>query len=333
MNRYVRQQILPQVGPAGQRKIREAHVLVVGAGALGCASLPYLCGAGVGRLTVVDGDVVERSNLHRQTLFGEASIGRFKALAACDVLSDLNPEVQIVPITQPVNPSNATALVNAADVVLDCADSFALTYLLSDVCLERARPYISASVRGFTGYAGGFCGKAPSVRAVFPELPSDFGTCATDGVMGPVAGMFGMLQAQMALSVLLDLSPSPLGQLVTMDLVPYLFRSFRFDEAPEPTSPPIPFVATAGLSDQDLIIELRTEQEAPIPVHPRALRIPSPTFDHTRLTPLPEQRVVLCCRSGVRAWRAAKVLRVYWNGPIALLATGANPEPIAGRSQ
>lgn len=322
MNRYARQQILPQVGEEGQRRLREAHALVVGAGALGCPVLQYLVGAGVERLTLVDHDVVDRSNLHRQPLYGEASLGQHKAIAAQSSLQNLNPDVQIVACVERLDPANAAALASGADVVLDCADSFAVTYTLSDVCYELRKPFIMAAVLGLNGYAGGFCGSAPSVRAVFPELPTTSANCATAGVLGPVAGLLGCLQAQMALAVLLALEPSVLGQMALMDLETYRFRSFRFDAAQEPSGTHSPFIARSELARGDFIVDLRGPEEAPVAVHPDAVRATVDMFRNHALAPQSGQRAVLCCRSGQRAWHAAAALRSYWNGPIALMALG-----------
>lgn len=327
MSRYARQEVLAQVGASGQQRLRQAHALVIGAGALGCPVLQYLAGAGLGRLTLVDPDVVDRSNLHRQPLYGEDGVGRPKAKVACEVLRNLNPEVALRPLAERLDPGNVDALIADADVVLDCADSFAASYLLSDACLAARKPYVSASVLGLSGYVGGFCGGAPSLRAVFPELPANTATCATAGVLGPVAGMLGCLQAQMALAVLLGLRPSPLGQMVVADLATYAFRSFRFDGAAEPAEAPIPFIARSALGSADFVVELRGLEEAPVAVHPAAVRASVDTFRQRGLTPGPGQRAVLCCRSGVRAWRAAQALRSYWSGPMALLALGDEPGP------
>jgi molybdopterin/thiamine biosynthesis adenylyltransferase/rhodanese-related sulfurtransferase len=323
--RYARQEVLAQVGPAGQRRLRGSRALVVGAGALGCPVLQYLAGAGLGCISVVDPDVVDRSNLHRQPLYGESCLGQPKVFAAREALHDLNPEVDLQALPIALDPDNAGSLVAQADVVVGCTDSFAASYQLSDACLAQGRPLICASVLGLAGYAGGFCATAPSLRAVFPELPATTATCATAGVLGPVAALLGCLQAQMALSVLLDLRPSPLGQMVVADLQAYGFRSFRFDGAGEPAEPPVPFIAAAGLCDGDLVIDLRSEQEAPVAVHPRAVRATVDTFRGRGLVPPAGQRVVMCCRTGLRAWRAASALRGYWQGPVALVAIGDVP--------
>ena len=317
-DRYIRQSILPEVGTVGQAKLRAARVLVIGAGGLGVPVLDYLVGAGVGHITLIDPDVVSRSNLHRQTLYRENEVGQPKAMVAADSLSHLNPESKVTPIVVAFDPDNASTLINDAAVVIDCADSFAASYIASDICFSAGVPFISASALGLTGYAGGFCAGAPSLRAIFPDLPDTAASCATAGVLGPVVGTMGAIQAQMALSVLLELTPSPLGQLVTFNANGFRFGGFRFDGAGEPESA-FQFIAPGNITEADCIIDLRGEEEAPQLVHPNALRRTVETFD---ITPNSGQRAVLACRSGLRAWRAATKLRETWQGDLALVALG-----------
>jgi molybdopterin/thiamine biosynthesis adenylyltransferase len=329
MTRYARQQILPEVGAQGQARLAAAHVVVVGAGGLGCPALQYLVGAGVGWITVVDPDVVSLSNLHRQTLYREDQIGACKADAAIKTLHNLNSECNLVALCERLTPENVRSLVQTADLVLDCADSFAVSYILSDECLAQTTPLISASALGLTGYVGGFCAHAPSLRAVFPDPPSQAASCATAGVMGPLTGTIGAMQAQMGLSVLLGSEPSPLGQLVTVDLKSFRFGGFRFDGAPEPAQA-LGFIAHQAIQSTDFVVELRDTTEAPIPVTAHALRRSVEDFETShsgpRPTPEPNQRAVLTCRSGLRAWQAARRLRTYWNGDIFLIAMGNSPE-------
>ncbi|MBS0538601.1 MAG: HesA/MoeB/ThiF family protein, partial [Proteobacteria bacterium] len=164
--RYARQTVLAEVGAAGQAKLAAATVLVVGAGGLGCPVVQYLAGAGVGRLIVVDHDTVEESNLHRQPLYAMADIGASKAEAARAAIARFNPAVTVDAVVERLTPQNAGRLVARADIVIDAADSFAVTYILSDVCQAAGKPMISASVIGLSGYVGVFCGGGPSYRAV-----------------------------------------------------------------------------------------------------------------------------------------------------------------------
>ena len=146
LDRYARQLALPEVGPEGQQRLERATVLVIGAGGLGCAVLPYLCAAGVGRLIVVDHDVVDESNLHRQPLYRTDDIGQRKAEVAWATLASLNPYVAVKAVCERLTPANAPALVDAADVIVDAADSFAVTYILSDECARARKPLVSADM-------------------------------------------------------------------------------------------------------------------------------------------------------------------------------------------
>src|SRR3569833_155423 len=272
-NRYSRQTILPEIGAAGPGRLRVASVLVIGAGGLGSPVLQYLCAAGVGRLVIVDHDRVEESNLHRQPIYRMSDIGSLKAEAARAALQAANPEVRVEAVCERLTPANAAGLVAAVDIVVDAADSFAVTYVVSDECFRVGKPLISASVRGLSGYVGAFCGGAPSYRAVFPEMPRQAGSCATAGVLGSAVGVMGTLQANMVLSLLLRLEPPVLGQLVTVDFRTLRFGGFAFGGAREPAGGVLPFIAVDQVDNADVVIDLRTLAEAPVSPIAAALRI------------------------------------------------------------
>lgn len=316
MSRYARQITLSEVGRSGQDRLAAAHVLVAGAGGLGVPVLQYLVGAGVNTITLIDGDTVALTNLHRQPLYRIADIGRPKAHAAADALAALNPDVTVHPVVDWLTPANAPALVAQADVILDCADTFAASFTLSDAAMEADKPLISASALGLSGYVGGFCASAPSLRAVFPDLPRGAATCETAGVLGPVVGMIGAAQAQMALAVLLGLAPSPLGQMIIFDAAHWRTSGFRFDGAPEPSSL-ASFIAQSQIAPEDLVIDLRTE--VPAPFVSAALHIGGAALDTLDL-PATDTRIVLACRTGLRAHHAGVALRKRWAGDIALIA-------------
>lgn len=322
MNRYARQMQLPELGQSGQDRLAAARVLVVGCGGLAAPLLPLLAGAGVGHLTLVDDDRVAHSNLHRQTLFTEGDCGQPKAEIAAARCHALNSEITVETRLQILTPANAPGLVAAADLVLDCADSYAVSYTLSDVCLAHDIPLISASVLGFGGYVCGFCGGAPSLRAVFPDAPQNGASCESAGVIGPAVGIIGALMAQMALAHLIGLGPSPLGQMVQFDGRALRSSSFRFDRAPEPTAP-IPFIAASQLTDADHVIELRQGAD---PLHPAARHVAADQLaEHLRTADAcPDTRLVLCCATGLRAWRAAEDIKDIWPGEIALVAASAS---------
>ena len=320
-NRYSRQVVLPEVGEGGQARLTAASVAVVGAGGLGCAVLGYLAAAGVGRLTIVDHDSVEESNLHRQPLYRMSDLGKPKAEAARSALIALNPEVRIEARIERLTPTIAPALVAAAAVVVDAADSFAVTYVLSDACQRAARPLVSASVLGLSGYVGAFCGRAPSYRAVFPELPRQAGSCAGSGVLGTAVGVIGTLQAHLALALLLELEPSVLGRLIHVDFRTLHMGGFSFLRAAEPADA-LTFIAPADVGSSDLVVDLRGRGEAPVSPFPSAWRLSVEALEKGEQPLPPAPRIVLCCRTGVRAWRAARALAAQGHRNVALIALG-----------
>jgi len=321
-DRYARQTILPEVGPQGQTRLAAATVLVVGAGGLGCAALPYLAAAGVGRLTIVDHDKVEESNLHRQPLYRMSDIGQPKVQAARAALAALNPATGIEAVCERLSSINAPRLVEDASVVIDAADSFAATYLLSDTCQRARKPLVSASVLGLSGYVGVFCGGAPSYRAVFPELPRSAGSCAESGVLGSAVGVMGTLQAHLTLAVLLNWQPPLAGRLLSVDFRTLHLGGFSFAGAAEPLEQSIPFIAPAEVGATDIVIDLRSTSETPVSPFPTALRVGVEALENAQLQLPTAPRIVLCCRSGLRAWRAAQALRSQGHANLALLALG-----------
>jgi molybdopterin/thiamine biosynthesis adenylyltransferase/rhodanese-related sulfurtransferase len=322
-NRYLRQIAVPEIGSAGQARLEQSSVLVIGAGGLGSIVLQYLNAAGVGHIAIVDHDRVEESNLHRQPLYRMGDLGALKATAARDALLETNPQTRIDVVSEALTPANVTALVALADIVVDAADSFAVTYTLSDECLRAGKVLISASVLGLSGYVGAFCGTAPTYRAVFPEMPQRAGTCAQAGVLGTAVGVMGSLQAHITLSMLLELEPAVLGQLVSVDFKSLHFGGFRFMGAQEPDpATTLRFIAPSELSAKDTSVDLRTPAEIAAAPFSSTLCM---TVDQVAKAELPPQhtaRVVLCCRSGVRAWRAARILQTRGYQNVALVALG-----------
>jgi len=320
-DRYARQTILGEVGAAGQARLAAASVLVVGAGGLGCPVLQYLAGAGVGKLVIVDHDTVEETNLHRQPLYGMSDIGTAKSEAARRILRRFNPDVSIEAVVERLTPQNAEELVGRADVIIDAADSFAVTYILSDACSAVAKPLISASAIGLTGYVGGLCGGGPSYRALVPDASIDGGTCATVGVLGTNVAILGCLQAHLALHLLLELEPTVLGRVISFDARKIIFGGFGFEGSPEPERS-IPFIAPAAVAPDDLVVDLRSFEEAPVSPFAGAYRLDVDHVEEIATQPPPSQRIVLCCRSGQRSIMAAERLREHGLTNLALVALG-----------
>jgi sulfur-carrier protein adenylyltransferase/sulfurtransferase len=220
---YSRQQALQEVGEAGQAKLRAARVLVVGAGGLGGPVLSYLAGAGIGRIGIVDGDTLEASNLHRQPLYSFDDIGQPKARLAAVRLRALNPDVEVQSYELRLTADNAAELLSAWDLVIDCTDNFTAKFLINDVCVTTRKPAILSSIYQYEGQLQvirpdhhGAC-----LRCIWPEATRDglVGNCAEAGVLGPVPGVFGSLQALEALKILLGL-PGQLGdELLVLDLL------------------------------------------------------------------------------------------------------------------
>ncbi|MFK7901935.1 MAG: ThiF family adenylyltransferase [Nitratireductor sp.] len=323
-NRYLRQEILPEIGKAGQEKLSNANIVVVGAGGLGAPLLSYLAGAGIGNITIIDHDLVELSNLHRQPLFNEDDIGLFKASTAKEHLSKYNSKISIKNHNCRLEPSNVESLCKDADVIIDAADSFAVTYILSDYALKTKTPYVSASVLGFKGYVGAFCGThAPSIRAVFPDLPISAQNCATAGVSGPAVGVLGTLQAQITLNILLELSPSPMGKMLNVDLINFTTSSFSFLGASEPKNG-FKFISQSQINEDDVVIDVRSKEESPNLITPDTIRSEVATIatianDANTLTNKP---VIIVCKTGLRAWNAGLNLQNAGIKDIKLIAAG-----------
>lgn len=301
MSRYARQMAV--LGEAAQSRLVAASVLVIGAGGLAAPVLQYLVGAGVGSIRIADADVVSLSNLHRQTLFRMADVGRPKVDVVAQTMARLNPDTMIETVQDRVDPVNIPALFEGMTLILDCADSFAVSYMASDCCLKTGQPLVSASIVGCEGYVGGFCGGKPGLRAVFPDLPDQLGSCDTDGVLGPSVGVIGSLQAEMAMALLVG-DTQGLGQLVTYDARTLRFGGFRFDTASDPMPNPA-FIAPAEVTETDFLIDLRATDEQG-PKLPNAARHSVTDFGPNGPTPHENQRAVLACRSGLRAWQAVK---------------------------
>ncbi|MEC8884320.1 MAG: HesA/MoeB/ThiF family protein, partial [Bacteroidota bacterium] len=204
MNHYQRQIILPQVGEQGQQKIAEARVLVIGAGGLGCALLPYLAAAGVGHLGIIDGDRIEESNLHRQILYTPERLGAFKVEQAKQVLQKQQPHCTITSYTEYLSGTNALELFDQYNIIVDATDRIDVRYLINDAAVLTSKPVVYGSIHRFEGQVSVFnYNDGPTYRCLFPkavEVPS----CAEAGVLGTSVGIIGMLQAAEVMKIILQ---------------------------------------------------------------------------------------------------------------------------------
>ena len=207
--RYTRHLQLGQVGAQGQSKLKNSHVLIVGCGGLGCPAALYLAAAGVGKITLVDSDVVDLTNLQRQVAFSEEQLGCNKAVSLQEKLHALNSDICVVAITDDLTIDNADTLLSAVDLVLDCTDNFATRYVINDVCFRKRLPWVMASIAQFSGQCSLFVPDGACFRCVFPESPQGVLNCSEGGVLGVLPGMLSMMQANEALKYLVGL-PTPL---------------------------------------------------------------------------------------------------------------------------
>lgn len=237
LERYARHIVLPDIGGAGQARLKAASVAMVGAGGLGSAALPLLAAAGVGRLTLVDDDRVALSNLQRQTLYATADIGRPKVEAAAARLAALNPHVRIEPRAVRLGAGNARALLAGHDLVLDGTDSFAARAQVNAACVALQIPLVAAAMGPFDGQLGLFAGHLPEAPcwACFAgdaeDRPGE--TCAAQGVIGALAGVMGSLQALEALRHLAGYAERPPGTLFLFDAKTLATRIVRVPKDPE----------------------------------------------------------------------------------------------------
>lgn len=228
LSRYQCQINLDEIGALGQQRLAQASLLCVGAGGLACAALPYLVAAGVGKITIVDGDTVSISNLHRQILYTVDDVDLHKAQLAATKLQQQNPEIQITAMNTFFGADNADALVAEHDVVLDCTDNYYARYLISDTCQQQQKPDIFAAVMGYEGYLTIFGLKeGPCYRCLYPEPPTlqNVTNCSEAGVLGTVPGLFGLLQATEALKFILKIEPQLVNRLLKVDLKNLSFKT------------------------------------------------------------------------------------------------------------
>jgi molybdopterin/thiamine biosynthesis adenylyltransferase/molybdopterin synthase catalytic subunit/rhodanese-related sulfurtransferase len=331
---YSRQMALKEVGAGGQARLSASRVLVVGCGGLGVPVITYLAGAGVGRLGLVDADRLEASNLHRQTLYALADVGAPKAELAAARVTALNPEVEVRAHVVRLNAANAGALIEPYDLVIDCSDNFATRFLLNDVGMQLNKPVILASVYQYEGQLQVVRAHpdAACLRCVWPEATRDgvIGNCAQAGVLGPVPGVLGSLQALEALKILLDL-PGQLGdEVLVLNLLTLSATKLRTQRASEcrgracvhsnvaedsPVTEESLEVAFASLDDAAaqgfVVVDVREPQELearPTPCR-NARHIPMRTLLYGDSALDVDGKYLLVCAVGQRSLAAASELR------------------------
>ncbi len=236
MRRYSRHLLIPEVGLRGQEKLSTARVLCVGAGGLGSPVLQYLAAAGVGRIGIVDDDIVDETNLQRQTIFATADIGKPKVQVAAERIHALNPLIGVDSIGVRFDQSNARALVSLYDIVVDGTDRFESRYLINDACVLEGRPDVYGSIFRFDGQVSVFDGRfGPCYRCLFPEPPpsGSVPSCAEGGVLGVLAGMVGTFQANEALKLILQIGEPLRGRLLLLDALSAVVREVRFERDPD----------------------------------------------------------------------------------------------------
>ncbi|MDH3713486.1 MAG: molybdopterin-synthase adenylyltransferase MoeB [Gammaproteobacteria bacterium] len=235
--RYSRQIQLPQVGVEGQQKLNVAHALVVGMGGLGCPAAMYLAAAGVGRLILVDYDQVELSNLQRQIAHTTQDIGKLKTESARETCVALNPEVQIETVSNVLDDEELEEQVKRVDIALDCSDNFPTRFALNDFCWRHKVPLVSGAAMRMEGQLAVFRGdrpeQSPCYHCLFRKEPTDGEACSEIGVMSPLVGVIGSLQAMEAVKVLIDVGQDHIGQLLLYDGVTLEWRAVKVPKDPK----------------------------------------------------------------------------------------------------
>lgn len=242
IERYARHIVLPEVGGAGQVALADAHIVLVGCGGIGSPALQYLAAAGIGRLTLVDSDTVEVSNLQRQTIFTPSEIGKPKAESAAEWVRRFDFGLKVDAINERLDETNAAQILSGASVVLDGCDNFATRLVVSDSCVKLAIPLTSAAIGRFQGQVASFAGHLPNqpcYRCFVGDAfdAEDCDTCAADGVLGAMAGMIGAFAAMQAIRVLLEghaaLGEPQFGKLHLIDGLKPSMRTLNIAKDPE----------------------------------------------------------------------------------------------------
>jgi sulfur-carrier protein adenylyltransferase/sulfurtransferase len=236
VQRYSRHLIIPEIGMTGQKRLKNARVLCVGAGGLGSPALLYLAAAGVGTLGVVDFDVVDESNLQRQIIHGQSDIGRPKAESARDSILEINPLVNVVVHETALDNDNVMEIFSQYDLIVDGTDNFATRYLVNDACVLLGKPYVWGSIYRFDGQASVFWAEyGPCYRCLYPEPPPPgmVPSCAEGGVLGVLCASIGSIQVNEAIKLITGVGDSLAGRLMIYDALEMNYRTVRVRKDPE----------------------------------------------------------------------------------------------------
>jgi adenylyltransferase/sulfurtransferase len=325
---YSRQILLKEIGAQGQAALARGRVLIVGAGGLGSPVLQYLAGAGVGYLGIVDADTLDASNLHRQPIFALADVGEQKAELALAAVQRINPTVQVELHAKRLDADNALELIRGYDVVVDCSDNFRTKYLINDAAVLARRPAVFASVYQYEGQLQVYKPdqRHACLRCHWPDAVADgvVGNCAEAGVLGPVPGIFGTLQALLTLKILLGLSGQLDGELLLLDFTNFSSLKIKTPRRAECPAPDCAHIREIAREDLEIeialpsladaaqrgleVIDIRTPEEfAARPTAARHIAMPTLLADPGLLPA--GRKFLLVCASGKRSLAAARELR------------------------
>lgn len=300
--RYVKQVALCEWGWQAQEKVKKSSILVVGAGALGCAALPYLVSSGVGKIGIADGDKVEHSNLYRQILYTEEDVGTLKVEAAIDKLSLLNPYVELIPYPFFINEENGTDLICSYDLILDATDRFSSRLAIDAACYKLEKPWIQASLERFIGQVIFF--NRSRYTELFPDLSDDMATsCSVDGILGPFPGVLGTFQALQALQWLGGIGADLPGKWIRIDARTWRTQVFTFTSPILQNTFSVSELLRWMKEKRDFVLVDIRQPEEREKGHIGGISISS-------LDDIPKgKEIVLYCQTGVRSSAAAKLLK------------------------
>ena len=316
MSRYNRQIKLTEVGLEGQEKLRNAKVLLVGVGGLGCPAAMFLAGAGVGKMGLMDHDKVDMSNLHRQVLFQESDVGKSKGVVAKERLEKQNSEVQFEVYEEPLTIENAKSIIQQYDVVLDGTDNFETKYLINDACILADKPWVFASIYKNEGQLSVFnYQNGPTYRCVFPKSTKQNIGCEATGVLGVLPGILGTLQAAEVLKIILGVGKVLSGKLKLINMMQASEQTININKRPEEVekirkSGIAPVYIDCDLKNKEQwYLDVREVFEQPKPKGKKVLSIPLSDLT-SRYQEIPNnQEVLVFCQSGKRSKNAIEILK------------------------